>query len=118
VRPAVLLELALALPQPRIAALPSAPDDLVRVERKRHLSGNIRFGLADRLSALLLAPQLLARLAKELTPPLRRAQLLGQLITTRLAELLLLGLVDRPDLGHDLARDLLEPIVDLRAGAD
>ena len=57
-----------------------------------------------------------ARLAEELAPPLRGAQLLGQLITTRLAELLILGLVGRLDLGHDLPRDLLELLVALRAG--
>jgi hypothetical protein len=34
--------------------------------------------------------------------------LLGQLITTLLAELFIVGLVDRPDLRDDLARDLLE----------
>jgi hypothetical protein len=112
----VLLELALALPQPRIAPLSSAPDDLVHVELKRHLGGYIRVGLADRLRALLFAPHVLARPAKELAPPRRRAQRLGQLITARLAERFVLGLVDRLDLGDDLARDLLESMVDLRAG--
>ena len=89
----MLLELALALPQPRIAPLPSAPHDLVGVEVEQHLIASMRLRPADRLSALFLATHLLARLAEELAPPLDRAQLLGQLITTRLAELLVLGLI-------------------------
>jgi hypothetical protein len=114
--PAVLLELAPTLPQPGIPPLPPAPHDLVGVEPKRHLIDHLRLGLGDRPSALPLAPQLLAGPAEELAPALRGAQLLGQLITTRLAELFVLGLVGRPDLRNDLARDLLELIVDLRAG--
>src|SRR3954451_7916575 len=111
----MLLELALALPQPRIAPLAPAPDDLVRVELKRHLIGRVGRGLADRHRALRLAAQLLAGLAEEIAPPLRRAQLLGQLITPRVAERFVLGLVGRPGLGQDLPGDLLEPVVDLRA---
>jgi len=45
-------------------------------------------------------------LAEELAPTLRRAQLLGQLIATRLAIQLILGLVSRLGLGEDLPRDL------------
>jgi hypothetical protein len=82
----MLLELALVLPQPGITALPSAPHDLLRIEPQRHLPARLRLGLAGRLEALLLAPHLVTRLAKELAPALRRAQLLGQLITARLAE--------------------------------
>jgi hypothetical protein len=114
--PAVLLELALALPQPAIAPLSPAPHDLVGVELKRRLVGPVCLGLAGRLGALFLASHLLAGLAEELAPALGGAQLLGQLITTRLAELFILGLVGRPDLRDDLARDLLELVVDLRAG--
>jgi hypothetical protein len=111
----MLLELALALPQPRIAPLPPVPHDLTGVELERHLIARLALWLAGRLRALLLAAQLLAGPAEELAPALRRAQPLGQLITTRLAERFVLGLIGRPDLGQDLARDLLELVVDLRA---
>jgi hypothetical protein len=96
----VLLELALALPQPRIPSPAPAPDDVVRIELKRHFVGRLRLGLAARLRALLLAPaRLLAGLAEELAPTLLGAQLLGQLIAPRLAELCVLGLIGRPNLG-------------------
>jgi hypothetical protein len=94
----VLLELALALPQPGIPPLPPVPDDLVGVELERQLSGHLRLGLTGRLSARPLAPHLLAGPAEELAPALRAAQLLGQLIATRLTELFVLGLVGRTDL--------------------
>jgi hypothetical protein len=89
-----------------------APDDLVRVELKRHLLRRLALG---QLRVLVLTPQFSPGPAKELTPALRGAQLLGQLITTRLAERFVLGLVGRPGLRQDLARDLLEAVVDLRA---
>jgi hypothetical protein len=67
-------------------------------------------------SALFLAAPLLAGPAEELAPPLSGAQPLGQLITPRLAQRLVLDLVDRPRLGQDLPGDLLEAVIDLRAG--
>ena len=98
------------MPSRNHASRPCRPRPTISlgVELKRHLIAASRLGLAGQLSALLLAPQLLAGLAEELAPTLRRAQLLGQLITTRLAELLVLGLIGRPGLGQDLPRDLLE----------
>src|SRR5512144_1907533 len=98
----MLLELALALPQPGIPALPSAPHDLLRIEPQRQLLARLRRGLGGRLEALLLAPRLVARPAEELAPALGRAQLLGQLVASRIAELFVLCLVDRPRLGDDL----------------
>jgi hypothetical protein len=112
----VLLELALALPQPRIPSPAPAPDDVVRIELKRHFVGRVRLGLAARLRALLLAARPLAGLAEELPPTLLTAQPLGQLIAPGLAELFVLGLIGRPNLGQDLARDLIEGVIDLRAG--
>jgi hypothetical protein len=47
----------------------------------------------------LLAARVLAGLAEELAPTLLGAQLLGQLIAPRLAELCVLGLIGRPNLG-------------------
>jgi hypothetical protein len=113
----VLLELALALAHPPLPPL-GARHDPLRVELERHLLGRLRLGpglLAQR-GELVLAPELPPRLAKELAPALRRAQLLGQLITARLAIELILGLVGRPGLGEDLARDPVELVVELGAG--
>jgi hypothetical protein len=62
---------------------------------------------------LVLAPK--PRLAKELASALRRAQLLGQLITARLPVELILGLVGRPGLGQNLPGDPITLMVDLRA---
>ena len=78
-----------------------------------------RLHLADRgrlaLCALLLfAPWL--RVGEEGATTLRRAQLLGQLITTRLAELLILRFVGRLDLLNDLLGDLRKLLVALLAG--
>ena len=109
--PAMLLELTLALPQPRIATLPAPSHDLLRVQLKRHLVVRLCVALIGRLGALFLAPQLLADPAEELPPPLRNAQLLGQLITPRPAELLILGPVGRDRLGDDLRGNLLEGVV-------
>jgi hypothetical protein len=86
------------------------------MELKRHPIGRLGLRLARRLEALFLALDLLAGLAEELAPALRRAQLLGQLITPSLAELLILGLIGRYRLGQDLARDLLEGLVHTRTG--
>jgi len=74
--PAMLLELALAL-QPRIAPLAPAADDLVRVELESDLLARLRLALIGRLGALFFRRQLLAGVAEELAPALRRAQLLG-----------------------------------------
>jgi hypothetical protein len=69
----VLLELALALPQPRIAPLTSAPNDLVRVELKRHPIQSLGLGLAGGLRPIFLTAHLLAGLAEELAPAIWRA---------------------------------------------
>ena len=84
VLPAVLLKLALALPQPGIPPLPPTPDDVLRVQVKRQLLRRLALAL-DQLGALLLALTLSLDLAEELTPALQRAQLLGQLITAFIA---------------------------------
>ena len=101
----MLLEPALALPQPRIPSPAPAPDDALRIELKRHFLGRLRLGLAARLRALLLAARLVTGLAKELPPPLLGAQLLGQLIAPGLAERFVLGLIDRLDLGPPVASE-------------
>ena len=91
--------------------------DSLRLGLSDHLLTSLPAGLrilAYSLGAGVIAQQLLAGLAQELPPPLRRAQLLGQLITPRLAQLLILGLVGRPDPGQNLAGDLLEVKVDIR----
>ena len=102
--PAVLLELALALAQPALPPL-RARHDPRRVELERHLLGCLRLRLPGRLALRLLAElpgvgvivaQPLPGLAEELASALRRAQPLGQLIATRLAIELVLGLVGRP----------------------
>jgi hypothetical protein len=66
-----------------------------------------RFGLLL-LVLRFLAVAVLLGLPEELAPTLRRAQLLGQLITTRLPVQLVLGLVGRLRLGENLPRDLLK----------
>jgi hypothetical protein len=113
----MLLKLALALAQPALASLRARHDPL-RVELQRYLLGRLRLGLRllARHGVLVSAPELSPRLAKELASALRRAQLFGQLITARVAVELVLGLVGRPGLGHDLPGDLVEFVVDLRAG--
>ena len=91
-------------------------DDLVRVELERHLIGASASG-SPAGSGLSCSRRICSRAwRKNSRRPSARAQLLGQLITTRLAEGFVLGLVGRPGLGQDLPGDLLEPVVDLRAG--
>ena len=91
--------------------------DLLRIELILALGRGPWLALVlKRLAFVLATEQLLASLAEELAAPLRCAQALGQLIPTRLPELFILGLVRRPDLGEDLHRDLIEPVVDLPAG--
>ena len=107
----MLLELALALAQPRVPSLPPPPDDVLGLELNRHL----RFGLG-RPRLLVRALTLSLGLAEELPPTLRGAQLLRQLIAALLAVELVLGLVGRPGLGQDLPGDLIEGVIDLRAG--
>ena len=110
--PALLLELAAGVAQPTLPAL-DARDDPLRVELELRLGR--RLALRLRLVAdQLLALELLLGVAEELAPALRRAQLLGQLITPRLAIQLVLGLVGRLVLGEDLLRDLLELQVGIR----
>ena len=111
VAPAMLLELALALPQPALTPL-HAGHDLGRIKLERHLLGSLRLPHPRCLRLRLLgfdtiAGRPLPGPAKELAPALRRAQPLGQLIAARLAVELVLGLVGRPGLGHDLAGDLV-----------
>jgi hypothetical protein len=74
VAPAMLLELALALPQPALPSLRARHDPL-RVELQRHLPGRLRLGLRllAQLAVLVLAPELSPRLAKELAAALWRA---------------------------------------------
>ena len=58
----------------------------------------------------------LAGLAKELPPPLARAQRLRQLIATRVAVELILGLINRLGLREDLPRDLPKVAIGTAAG--
>src|SRR5947209_12897404 len=98
----MLLELAAGLTHPALPALGTRNDPLL-------VKHQLRLGqsLTGRLSVLgLLAPQLLPSLAEELTAPLGCLQLLGELITTRVSEQLVLGLVGRPVLSQDLPGDL------------
>jgi hypothetical protein len=112
------LKLSLTLSQPALPPLHPG-DDLGRVELERHPPGlrpqRRLLWLAAQPRVLLLAPSL-PGLAKELAPALRRAQSLRQLIAARLAVELVLGLVGRARLGHDLAGDPIELKVHLRAG--
>ena len=74
----MLLEPALALPQPAPTPL-HAGHDLGRIKLERHLRGCLRLGLLARPRVLLLA-QSLPGLAEELAPARGSAQPLGQLI--------------------------------------
>jgi hypothetical protein len=109
--PAVRLELALALPQPPLAPL-CARHDPLHLALERHLLG--RLGLRF-LGVGVIAAKPLPGPAEEVATSLRRAQLLGQLIAALFAIELILSLVGRPRLGHDLPGDLIEGEVDLRA---
>src|SRR5205085_2608644 len=112
---AALLELTISLSQPPLATL-STGDDLLGVELELWLDRCLSLRLlAQSLLLLALAGELPPGLAEELAPALWGAQLLGQFITTRLAELLILGLVDRLDLLDDLLGDLRELVVALLA---
>ncbi len=91
---------------PTLASLVARHDPLgVELEpillTRRRLRLRLRLQIIGRIGR---AP--LARLTEELGPALPRAQLLGQLIPTRLAIELILGLVGRLRLGQDLPRDL------------
>src|SRR5215211_4637525 len=108
------LKLALALTRPALAPL-CARHDLCRVELERHLRGFLALGLVGQPRGLLLTSQLTAGPAEELASALGRAQLLGRLIAARLPVELVLSVVARPRLDHDLARDPIELVVDLRA---
>src|SRR5215207_9952568 len=99
--PAMPLELALALTRPALPPL-CARHDLCRVELERHLRGCLGLVLVAQPRGLLLVSQLTPGPAEELASALGRAQLLGQLIAARLPVKLVLSLVDRPRLGHDL----------------
>ena len=131
VLPTVLLELALGLTQPSLPALTTRDDPLrieliLRLPRRLRLRPRLRLGRRLRPGRLRLAvlrqlgarlaTLLLPRFAEELAPALRRAQPLGQLITARLAQLLILGLVGRGVLGQHLPRDLSEVAAGLLAG--
>jgi hypothetical protein len=72
----------------------------------------LRLGI---LGTLALVSPLPPSPAEELTAPLCRAQLLGQLIAARIATELILGLIGRPGLRQDPTRDLVELNVRLRA---
>ena len=75
----------------------------------------LALGLGE-LAILGLVLQLLSGATKELAPALSGPQLLGQLITTTLAVELVLDLIGGFGLGQDLPGDLLEAVIDLRAG--
>ena len=89
----------------------TARDNLLGVELGRRL----RLRVAGLIVIAVGAGEPLPGLAKELTPPLARAQRLRQLIATRVAVELILGLINRLGLGEDLARDL--PKVAIRTAA-
>ncbi|HJX22193.1 MAG TPA: hypothetical protein VJ454_14450 [Steroidobacteraceae bacterium] len=107
----MLLKLSAGLAQPALPAL-CARDDPLLVKLKLRLRARVRLCarfLVHRLLTLsAIAAQPLLGLREELAPALGCAQLLGQLIATRLTELLILGLVGRLVLSHDLPRELLE----------
>jgi hypothetical protein len=120
----MLLELALGLREPPASTTTRVGDPL-RVEHKlrswralRLLGFGPHAGLLDPLRTFtLIVAKGLPGPTQELAPALRRAQRLGQLITTRLAELPILGLVGRRGLGHDLLGNLPELQVHIRVGA-
>jgi hypothetical protein len=94
----------LELAQPALAAL-GARDDPLLVEHQLRLGQP----LTGRLLVVgAFAPQPLASVAEELAASLGRAQLLGQLIATRVPVKLVLGLVGRLVLSQDLPGDLPE----------
>src|SRR5438270_2224092 len=113
--PALLLELALRVTQPPLATLNPSQDPL-GVELELRLGRRLNLGLLGQLLVLVLACQRAPGLPEELAPALRGAQLLGQLITPRLTEQLILGLVGRLDLLDDLLSDLPELLVARAAG--
>jgi hypothetical protein len=78
-----------------------AGDDPLRVELELDVRRCLRLALWLLAVGVLSLP-LLPGLPEELAPALRRAQLLGQLITTRITVELILGLVGRLRLGEDL----------------
>src|SRR5204863_3121837 len=94
VLPAMLLELALRVTQPPLATLNPRHDPL-GVKLERRVGQRLNLGLPGQLLTLVLDGKLALGLAEELAPAFRGAQLLGQLITPRLAEQLILGLVGR-----------------------
>ncbi len=112
----MLLKLPAGFAPPALPALRARHDPLL-VELKLRLRARLRLltrHLAGRLltvnhvaltrlplTAFSIPAQLLLGIAKELTPTLRRAQLLGQLITTLLTELLILSLIGRLVLAQD-----------------
>ena len=113
--PAALLKLAAGVAQPPLPTL-DAGDDPLRIKLELTIRLCLRARprlLRVRFLALALALALVLGLPEELAPTLRRAQLLGQLITPRLTKALILGLVGRLVLGEDLPRDLLELSVGL-----
>ena len=77
----MLLDLAAALAQPPLPPL-GARHDPLRIELQRHLLRPLGLGLGQlRVSVVTL--KVVPGLTEELAPPLRRAQLLGQLIGAR-----------------------------------
>ncbi len=95
----MLLELPTGLPQPPLPTLRARNDPLL-IKLKLRLDTLLRLPLGELLGGR--GAQLLPGPGKELAPPLGRPQLLGQLITPRIAIQLILGLIGRPVLGHDL----------------
>jgi hypothetical protein len=88
--PAMPLELTLRVTKPPLATLNTGQDPL-RVKLEPRLGRCVRLRPLGQLFALVLADKRSLGPAEELAPALPGAQLLGQLITTRLAELLILG---------------------------
>jgi hypothetical protein len=100
---AMPLKLTARLAQPPLPPLGARDDPLlIELELDRRAALLLRW-----LPVILAAGELLLGPAQKLTPSFRSAQILRQLITPRLPEPLILTLVSRAYLGHDLRGDLL-----------
>ena len=113
--PPLPLELAVGLAGPPLAPL-HPRDDPLGIKRILPFAFGLRLALVIDLLPAGIAPELLAGAAEELPAALRGAQPLGQLITPRLAQLLILSLVCGLDLLNNLDRDLPKLLAALPAG--
>ena len=84
-----------------------ARHEALPIELDRRALGLLASRALGRLPCGAVALELALCLAQGLAPALRRAQVLGQLVTARLAVELVLAPVGLGGLGEDLARDLL-----------